>query len=158
MIFLKNVGTFYLLLWTCLWIAFTCFKLLYPSGTIWVKICCNNMVILGHPRRNRRLFSKFPIPFYPSHWRSRGFEPLIFGWRLPLKSMILSRIIQRILLKLSIRFSPWINWLSIGTNFPLSTGYTPILFETVILYDNYSLSNEARYQSDPGDIFMIYKS
>ena len=32
------------------------------------------MVILGNIRRSRWQFSVFPLYFYPSHWRSRGFE------------------------------------------------------------------------------------
>ena len=38
-----------------------------------------------------------------------------------------------------------------GTNVPPSTGHLPLVFQSVILYDNHSLSNETRSLPGPGN-------
>jgi hypothetical protein len=48
----------------------------YNSGTVWVQMCSNSMVILGDPRRHRRLFLILPLAAYQS--LGRAFEGILF--------------------------------------------------------------------------------
>ena len=74
-------------LWTGLRTAFPCFIPVHiweQFGNNWEQICYNSMVILEHNRRNRRLFSPFPLFAPLSHWRSRGFESRQVHWITPI--------------------------------------------------------------------------
>ena len=54
-------------IWTGLRIAFLASYCGNNSGTIWEQICNHSMVILEHNRRNRQLFSLFPLLAHTSH-------------------------------------------------------------------------------------------